>query len=82
MRCIDWWGGRSSTLVGISWFEGCGDFCLRGVAGTKKGETGDMTFSGDICVQENAVRGETLVEEFGVGMGQATRTLISFMILE
>ena len=40
-----------------------------------------MSFARDSCVWENAVRGETLVEEFGVGMGQATCTSDSFMIL-
>ena len=68
-------------VVGVGWFESCGNFCLRRITCTKKGKACNMGFSSNSGVWEDAVRGKALVDEFGVGVSQATCALDSFVIL-
>ena len=56
-------------LVGVGWFKSHSDFDLCRVTGTKEGKTCSMSFSSYGGVGEILVWGETLVKEFGVGMG-------------
>ena len=71
----------SGFVVRVGWFKGGSDLGLVRVTGTKECQTCCMCFGGNGGMRENAVRGETFVDEFRVSVSKTASTLNSFVMV-